>query len=333
VSLSPFDLNLLLVLDAVLTEGSVAKAANRLHVTPSAVSNALARLRQLLGDQLVTRKGRGIVPTPRALELAPVLAKGLRDLHDAVRASGFTPATTTRRFTIALSDVGQTVLLPRIVSLFLKEMPRARLRAVGIDSLALLGGLAGPEVDVVIGPEEGGGDIHVEKLFEQNAVLICRDGHPALHKGSDSRSSSALRHVAIDMVPGQALRDLAGAAYARAGVTRDVAMTVPTFSAAAAIVASTDLVATVPASLFDAVGPLLHLRTLPAPIPPLPIVTNLCWHERTHADSAAAAFRNVVLRAVALVSSQASSAARAGSALERAGKARSRAVARRIPGQ
>jgi DNA-binding transcriptional LysR family regulator len=333
VSSSPFDLNLLLVLDAVLTEGSVAKAANRLHVTSSAVSNALARLRQQLGDPLVTRKGRGIVPTPRALELAPILAKGLRDLHDAVRASGFTPAATTRRFTIALSDVGQTVLLPRIVSLFFKEMPRARLRAVGVDSLALLGGLAGPEVDVVIGPEDGGGDIHVEKLFEQNAVLICRDGHPALHTRSDPRSISALRHVAIDMVPGQALRDLAGTAYARAGVTRDVAMTVPTFSAAAAIVAATDLVATVPASLFDTVGPLLRLRALPAPIPPLPIVTNLCWHERTHADSAAAVFRNVVLRAVALLSSQASSAARAGSAPERAGKARSRRMARRIPGQ
>lgn len=329
MSLSSFDLNLLLVLDAVLTEGSVAKAASRLHVTPSAVSNALARLRQLLGDPLVTRKGRGIVPTRRALELAPILAKGLRDLHDAVRASGFTPATTTRRFTIALSDVGQTVLLPRIVSQLFKEMPQARLRAVGIDSLALLGGLAGPEVDVVIGPEEGGGDIHVERLFEQNAVLICREGHPALHKASDPRSVSALRHVAIDMVPGPALRDLAGAAYARAGVTRDVAMTVPTFSAAAAIVATTDLVATVPASLFDTVGPLLHLRALPSPIPPLPIITNLCWHERTHADSAAAAFRDVVLRSTAL----APSPARAGGAPERTGTARSRRKATRTPDQ
>lgn len=82
---SRLDLNLLLVLDAVLTEGGVAKAASRLHVTPSAVSNALARLRILLGDQLLTSKGRGLVPTPRALELGPILAKGLRDLHDGVR--------------------------------------------------------------------------------------------------------------------------------------------------------------------------------------------------------------------------------------------------------
>lgn len=300
MSLSPFDLNLLLVLDSVLTEGSVARAAARLHVTPSAVSNALARLRLLLGDQLVTRKGRGIVPTPRALELAPILAKGLRDLHDAVRAGGFSAATSTRRFTIALSDVGQTVLLPRIVSLLQKEMPRARLRAIGIDSLMLLGGLAGPEVDVAIGPDAGGGDIHAEKLFEQNVVLICREGHPALRKGSDPKSVSALRHVALDMAPGQGLRDVAGAAYAQAGIARDVAMTVPTFSAAAAIVAATDLVATVPASLFETVGPLLRLRALPSPIPPLPIATNLCWHERTHADPAAAGFRDVVRRAVTL---------------------------------
>ena len=317
VSLSRFDLNLLLVLDAVLTEGSVAKAASRLHVTPSAVSNALARLRILLGDPLLTRKGRGIVPTPRALELGPILAKGMRDLHDAVRTGGFSAATSTRRFTIALSDAGQIVLLPRIVSLLFKEMLCAKVRAVGIDSLALLGGLAGPEVDVVIGPEGADGDIHAARLFEQNAVLICREGHPALSKGFDPRLMSSLRHVAIDMVPGQALRDLAGAAYAKAGVARDVAMTVPTFSAAAAVVAATDLVATVPASLFGVVGPILRLCALPAPIPPLPIATNLCWHERTHADPAAAAFRDVVRRA-SLMTSPAARARAPG----RAGEAR-----------
>lgn len=328
MSLSRLDLNLLLVLDAVLTEGSVAKAASRLHVTPSAVSNALARLRIILGDPLLTRKGRGIVPTPRALELGPILAKGLRDLHDAVRAGGFSPAATTRRFTIALSDAGQTVLSPRIVSLLFKEMPHAKVRTVGIDSLAFLGGLAGPEVDVVIGPEEADGDIHAERLFEQNAVLICRAGHPALSRGSHSRMMGGIRHVAIDMMPGQTLRDLAGAAYARAGVDRDVAVTVPTFSAAAAVVAATDLVATVPASLFEVLGPILRLRALPAPIPPLPIATNLCWHERTHADPAAAAFRDVVRRASVMALP-----ARRGGGPGRVGETRPRSRRRRVSGQ
>jgi DNA-binding transcriptional LysR family regulator len=292
------DLNLLMVLDAVLCESSVAKAADRLHVTPSAVSNALARLRVLMGDPLVTKKGRGIVPTPRALELAPKLAKSLRELHDFIHAASFNAAITTRRFTIALSDVGQIVLLPRIAQLFTKEMPQASLRAVGIDSLILLGGLAGAEVDLVIGPDQGSADIHYEPLFEQRAVLICRAKHPALKRRTQPTLDSRLRHVSVDMAPDQGLRNLAGAAYAEAGVSRNIAMIVPTFSAAAAVVATTDLVATVPESLYTAVGRVLNLATLPLPIPPFMIATNMCWHTRTHSDATAAGFRDIVRHAV-----------------------------------
>jgi len=293
------DLNLLIVLNAVLSEGSVARAADRLHVTPSAVSNALARLRVLMGDPLVTKKGRGIVPTPRALELAPQLAKSLRELHDVIHAGAFNAAVTTRRFTLALSDMGQTVLLPRIAELFTKEMPQASLRAVGIDSLILLGGLASTEVDLVIGPDQGSGDMHSEPLFEQRAVLICRARHPALKSRTQATSSSALRHVTIDMAPNQGLRNLAGTAYEQAGVSRDIVMIVPTFSAAAAIVAATDLVATVPESLYTTMGRALNLATLPLPIPPLTIATNMCWHTRTHSDATAAGFRDIVRRAIA----------------------------------
>ena len=292
VSSAP-DLNLLVVLHTVLSEGSVARAANRLHVTASAVSNALARLRTLMGDPLVTKKGRGIVPTPRALELAPRLAKSLRELHEVIRTGPYNAATTTRRFTIALSDLGQTALLPLIAQLFTREMPRASLRAVGVDSQMQLGGMAGPEVDLVIGPDQGGVDIHSEALFQQPAVLICRAKHPAL------QSRTALRHVAVEMAPNQGLRNLAGTAYDQAGVSRDIAMIVPTFSAAAAVVAATDLVATVPESLYATLGRVLQLDVLPLPIPPLSIPTNMCWHSRTHADATAAGFRDIVRRAVA----------------------------------
>lgn len=238
------------------------------------------------------------MPTPLALELAPVLARSLRELHEAVRAStGFRPETTTRRFTIALSDVGQATVLPRIAALLSETMPLARLRAIGIDSLVSLGGLSGPEVDVVLGPEEGGADIHTEKLNEQDAVLICREDHPALGKRS---SAAILRHVLVEMAPGQGLRNISEEAYAKAGSRRTIVVTVPTFSAAAAVVAATDLVATVPASLFEALRVSLRLRALPLPIPPLTIATNLRWHERTHADPAAAAFRDIVRRAIRL---------------------------------
>jgi DNA-binding transcriptional LysR family regulator len=298
MGLPSFDLNLLLVLNAVLTEGSVVKAANRLHVTPSAVSNALARLRVVLDDPLLTKKGRGVVPTPRALELAPLLAKGLAELHEAVRSGGVQASGTTRRFTVALSDAAQIAFLPSIAVLLAKEMPRARLRAIGIDSLVLLGGLSGPEVDIVLGPEDGEGEIRSEPLFRQPAVLICRRNHPVLARKGARQAVTALRHVAIEMAPGHSLRDLAGLAFQRGGVVRDVAISVPTFSAAAAVVASTDLVAVVPERFFAAVGRSMRLTTLPLPIPELIIATNLCWHSRTQADPLCAAFRDIVRRAV-----------------------------------
>ena len=294
MSISAFDLKLLAVLDAVLGEGSVARAAARLHVTPPAVSNALARLRLRVGDRLVTRRGRGIVPTPRALELAPVLAKALRELEEAVFAQQFDAATSVRIFTLALADPGQQVLLPKIARRMASDMPRAALRAVSIDSLVALGGLAGSEIDAVIGPGEPGRDIHLEPLFREATVLIARRDHPGVRD-----ASVPLRHVAVDMVPGRRFRDLSASAYARAGVARHVVMSVPSFASAAAIVAETDLVATVPHSLFQMLAPRLRLETVVAPIPPLIIAMNLAWHARTHADPACISFRSLVRAAIA----------------------------------
>src|ERR1700743_3102496 len=120
--LSQLDLNLLVMLETVLAEGSVAKAARRLHVTPSAISNALARLRVTLNDPLVVRSGRGIVPTPRAAALAPELRRILEDLDRAVQGETPDPSSTTRQFTLAIADAGQLVQGPRLASNFAGQM-------------------------------------------------------------------------------------------------------------------------------------------------------------------------------------------------------------------
>ena len=297
MSFPTFDLNLLLVLNAVLTEGSVAKAATRMHVTPPAVSNALARLRLLLRDPLFTKKGRGLVPTPRALELAPLLARTLGELHSAVRSAEVDIATSTRRLTLALSDAAQVALLPRIALLFRREMPRARLRVIGIDSMRMLGGLAGQEVDVVLGPEPGAGDVRCDALFEQPAVLVCRKGHPALGR---HRPANPLAHVSVEMSPGQGFVELAAEAYRRSGTVREVVMTVPTFSAAVAVVAASDLVATVPQNFYLAVRDAMQLRTLPFPFPSFRLPTHICWHSRTESDPVSIAFRDLIRRALDL---------------------------------
>lgn len=294
--LSSLDLNLLLVLDTVLQERSVARAARRLHVTPSAVSNALARMRAALDDPLVIRSGRGIVPTPRAAALGPLLARALGDLQQAIHGSEFDPATSDRTFTLAVADAGQLVSLPPVVALLAVEMPRARLRVVGIDTLFSSGGLSGTEVDVVIGVGEKGPGIHVQPLYEESLVLVARAGHP--HAGTKVSKAvlETLRHVDVEVAPGRGSRPLA-ASYAKLGVVRNIAVVVPTFTAAAAVVAGTDHVASLPASVVAVLGPRLGVRKLATPLPPLAFTINVLWHDRTHEDAAQRAFRDLLTRA------------------------------------
>jgi DNA-binding transcriptional LysR family regulator len=299
VSLTRIDLNLLVTLEAVLSEQSVARAAERLHVTPSAVSNALARLRALLNDPLVIRSGRGIVPTPRGLELAPALKSALGDLDRAMRKQVFDPATTTRSFTLAVSDAGQISWLPAFARLLSDEMPNAGLRAIGIDSYLSWGGPPSTEVDVAIAAiDEVVPGVHIVPLYEERSVLVARAGRFSTKSRLSKAQLSRLRHVEVQVVAGRGNRALAPL-YAEMGIERRVVMTVPTFVAAAAVVAETDLVATLPASLVDRFGDEIELVRLRTPAPVLTTAVNLVWHERTNDDPASRAFRTLLARSFA----------------------------------
>jgi DNA-binding transcriptional LysR family regulator len=295
VSLASLDLNLLLMLDTVLAERSVVRAARRLHVTPSAVSNGLARLRAALEDPLLIRSGRGVVPTPRAAALGPALARALRELDQAVHGDGFDPATTDRTFTVATADVGQVVRLPRIVAALAREMPRARLRVSSIDALVAAGGLAGTEVDVLIGVGEKGPGVHVQPLYEEQIVLVARTRHPTIRSRVSAAQLGRLRHVEVHVSPGRGNRQVV-TGYAALAIPRDIAVVVPTFTAAAAVVARSDLVASLPGSLVEVLGRSLGLRRVPTPLAPMATTVNLVWHERTHQDPALRALRDLIAR-------------------------------------
>ena len=292
MSIYSTDLNLLVVLHTVLSEQHVARAAERLHVTPSAVSNALARLRGELGDPLVTRKGRGIVPTPRALELAPQLARAIRELEQVLDAVPFEPATCTRTFTLAVADVGQAVWVPRIVAALHAGLPLARLRVVGIDALVGLGDLASPEIDLHLGLAGTGPGLHGEPLVAEPNHLVARKAHP-IGRSPARAALARLRHVRVDMVPGKRFGDVFASGFAAAGIARDIAVTVPSYAAAAAIVRASDLVTMLPASLRSP-----ELRVLPLPFTPHVTKLAMSWHDRTHADPAARSFREIVRAAV-----------------------------------
>jgi DNA-binding transcriptional LysR family regulator len=293
VNLASLDLNLLLVLDTVLTEGTVGRAARRLHVTSSAISNALARLRSALGDPLLVRSGRGLVPTPRAKALAPAIARALRDLERAIHGDVFDPATSERQFTLAIADVGQIVRLPKIVAALTTKMPRARLRVVSIDGLLELGGLAGTEVDVLIGAGEKGPGVLARHLYDEQIVLVARAGRRAAGARISRGQLAALRHVEVQLAPGRPNQRVA-ATYAKLGIAREIAVIVPTYAAAAAVVAASDLVASLPDSLLKVLGGRFSLRRIATPLKAIATPINLMWHERTDQDPAHRLFRDVL---------------------------------------
>ncbi len=299
VNLSTIDLNLLVVLRAVLNEGSVARAASRLHVTPPAVSNALARLRTVFGDPLFVRSGRGIAPTPRALELQPLLERTL-GLLEASLESDFDATSCTRELSIALSDADLIARLSAISRVFARRLPRAALRAVTLDTLVSSGGLASGSVDLAIGPRSEEPGIHSQPLYEEAGVLIARRAHPRVRGVVSKEAFNREGHVDIHVLLGRAGTGNRAIekVMRRAGLVRRIAATVPTFAAAASVVASTDLLSGMPLRAARIFARALPLQILEGPVPPFVFPMHLLWHERTHHDPAVSAFRNVVTEAL-----------------------------------
>jgi DNA-binding transcriptional LysR family regulator len=301
VNLSAIDLNLFLVLHAVLEERSATRAAAHLHVTQSAVSNALARLRQLLGDPLVVRKGRGLVPTPRAEELAPLLRDVAAQLARALDRRGFVPEESTRTFTIGLADSHQATEAPRIARRFAARLPRAMLRVVSADYLAATDGLASGDVDVAFAPAQAvQPGMHSSALFEEQGALVVRRDHPRVRRRITRELFNELPHIDVHVVlgrPGTGHR-VAERHWEKARVHRRTVLTVPYFLTAALAAAQTDCVAALPDRVADLCIRLLPLKKVTATFPLPRLTTVMVWHERTDADAGARCFRQLVAEAV-----------------------------------
>jgi len=280
MNITSLDANLLLVLHLVLQEQSATRAAKRLHLTQSAVSNALARLRTQLGDRLVVRTGRGLAPTPRAEQMAPLLSVAFADLERALGGERFDPTSCSRTFTFADSE--EFSQLPRLARLFEQRLPRASLDFVVSEEpiSALVVGRA----DVALGPEGlRAPGLYRRLLYQERAVRVVRHGHPAWRRAA--RGDPSLPQISVQVT------DAARARMAPAGGR--VAIHVPTFLAAALAASETDLVATLPIRLARSLAPVLGLRILDVGARPLPVL--LYWHARTHEDEAMRFFRALVV--------------------------------------
>jgi DNA-binding transcriptional LysR family regulator len=289
------DLNLLLALDALLTEGSVTGAARRLGLSTSAMSRTLTRLRSATGDPLLVRAGRGLVPTPHATALRERVHGLTQDAHAVLRpaAAGLDLATLKRSFTIRSNEGFVEVFAAPLVAAVTAVAPNVRLHFApkpDKDVRALREGIVDLEIGVL---GESGPEVRLQALFRDQFVGAVREGHPLLKKGRvTAERYAACGHVVASR------RGLANGpvdkALAEQGLARTVVAVVPGFRAALAVASGSDLVAQVTSSFFNAIQA-GRLRSFPLPIRTDVITISQMWHPRLDADPAHRWLRGLVL--------------------------------------
>jgi DNA-binding transcriptional LysR family regulator len=294
------DLNLLVALDALLTDGTVAGAARRLGLSSSAMSRTLARLRDATGDQLLVRAGRGMVPTPRALELREQVQSLSRDARAVLRPAPAAVDVRTARRTITLraNDGFVEAFGAPLVLAVAAEAAGVRLHFVAKadkDARPLREGPIDLEIGVL---GETGPEIRTQALFRDRFIGVVRKGHPLLHEITPVRYA-AFGHVVASRHgrAGGPVDD----ALAALGLTRNVVAVVPGFRAALSIASASDLVALVTASFLqildiESVGEHAKIDSFELPVATQPILVSQMWHPRLDADPVHRWFRDVVVQ-------------------------------------
>jgi DNA-binding transcriptional LysR family regulator len=279
------DLNLLAALEVLLAERNVTRAARRLGLTQSSMSHTLGRLRAALGDPILVRAGRAMVPTPRAEALAAPLGRALAELRRVVAQEGaFDAATSTRAFAIACPDLVVS-FLPELMVALAREAPRVRLDVSTSAGVDIPSALSASSLDAALvpAPQQGAG-LAQRLLGHVTFCVLARRGHPALARGKRWSLEAWLAHPHVVVRTASGGPGLVGGALERAGRTRVVGMTAPGFLVAPFVVAESDLFFAAPRELIAGVAERLDLAVLDLPLPLPKIAVALLWHERMSAD-------------------------------------------------
>lgn len=275
------DLNLLKTLDALLEERSVTRAAARLGLTQPAVSGMLTRLRDAFGDPLFIRAQRGIVPTPRAQELAAPLREALSGIEAMLQPAAFDPARADFTLGIAATDYALRAILVPFMAALRARAPGIRVAVLPVQAARLPEQLERGELHLaLVTPESLPPGLRARRLFEERYVCALRAGHPAAAAPLDLDRFCALDHAMVSLTGG-GFQGVTDEVLARLGRQRRVSLSVMSFLALVEILRESDLVAVVPERLVaGAAG--LALRPPPLDIPGF---TKLAvWHERTQRD-------------------------------------------------
>lgn len=278
---SKVDLNLLVTLEALLTERNVSKAAGRLHLSQPAVSAQLSRLRDMFGDPLLIPAHRGMMPTAKALELLEPLRQALDQVRNALEShKAFSPAAADFTMTIAGSDYVQVAVLIPLILTLRQQAPGVRIAVRHLNPALIQQQLANGEVDLAVAtPEPYGPHLRTRHLYDETYVLIGRRDHPQLNSELGIEAYVRLEHVVVSRWGGGFSSPIDDV-LAALGYRRNVVMSAASFLFIPELVLASDLVALVPRRLLR--SQVDKLMSVEIPWLPEPFNISLIWHERSH---------------------------------------------------
>ena len=300
------DLNLLRVLDALLSEGSTVAAGRKIGLSQPAVSAALGRLRHSLNDPLFVRSGQGLEPTEFARSIAEPLSGALSSLERILEPKRFDPQIATATFVVATTDFFSVYMIPRVAKILTQTAPGIRVKILEPQGGSYSADLKSGNADIALVPDVDLPDfIETRFLFESESVVVARRGNRRLETAGVSPGGVLPLDLFCDLPqalysPSGELTGVADRALEKLGRSRRVTMTLSTFSAILQTVALSDLIAVVPAhfarSQAERFG--LDLYPLPVEIPTARLVMG--WHRRTDENPAHKWFRKLISEAALL---------------------------------
>ena len=303
INLGRIDLNLLVHLDALLTERSVTRAAGRVGIGQSAMSHNLARLRDLFDDELLTRGPEGLRLTPRAVTLVEPVRTALAQIQTLVsRDKAFDPATAVRTFRLGLPDSMEVLIVPVLLARLREVAPGLHLRLYNIGSSPLLDRLDADELDLAIGydvfPQ---GQVHHKRrlLFTETYLCMFNAERTGIVPPISLDDYVRLPHVLTSLRPGQSVRGVVDDALEKLGLQRSVVLTTPRFLTVPSLVARAPVVVTMHARLARMFAAELGLSLSPPPVALREVTVSLLWHASYDADPAHTWLRQLLVQLVA----------------------------------
>ncbi|MBE0622998.1 MAG: LysR family transcriptional regulator [Burkholderiales bacterium] len=286
MNVTDLDLNLLRAFDAIATEASVTIAGERIGLSQPAMSNALARLRELFDDPLFVRTPRGMRPTPFAQQLAQPVREALRLIQGALQQhAGFNPKSSANTFRFSMSDIGEMVFLPGLLERVKRDAPGVKIEAVRIPIKDVHAALEAGEIDLAVGFLPGlTTGILQQPLFSEYYACMLRADHPLIGAKISAKQFREAAHVLVSYAGTG--HQMIEETYIKEGLSERIAARVPHFLVVPMILARTDLIVTVPSRVAALFAQLGNFKVLKLPIGMPSFEVRLHWHQRFHQDPA-----------------------------------------------